>query len=449
MRGRHLVLAVVGAILLSTLPAAHGQSARPSAADRETPKLWRLPNVSHHIPGKKYVSNSSAPTEGPSMKRQPARRSALPQLPSVAYFIQRNVRVAAALESDDSLLQNEDDVLPGFEHLRDVRIDSSNTHDPKSEPATPSQPTADKSPKDTPSAPDSTAPPAESTDISPTDISPTDNVDAGDSKAETVEPNPRSFFDRPGENVPVNQIPRTRSAPKILPATPDQDDGLNGQRLPDAQRPKAKHQTHERAPSPEPQRESESKPVESLDLLAPLTSANDSLIGDDDISESKVDPHLDLLSKNMYPSAKECGKCHEDHYREWSVSAHAYAGVSPMFNKFEQTINDLSKGTMGYFCMRCHAPVAVALCETRDAVLWESIPAANEGVTCIACHRVIERYFKANGERRIETGSIFEPVVAASNQNNLHEILSKKDHYKVKTSPNDKGPGQPIHNDVI
>ena len=79
-----------------------------------------------------------------------------------------------------------------------------------------------------------------------------------------------------------------------------------------------------------------------------------------------VDPHLALFTKNAYPSARECATCHEEIYQQWSISAHAYAAVSPMFNKFEQKIYDLSQGTVGYFCMRCHAPVATSLCLSRD-----------------------------------------------------------------------------------
>ena len=99
--------------------------------------------------------------------------------------------------------------------------------------------------------------------------------------------------------------------------------------------------------------------------------------------------------------------CHEEIYDEWSISAHAYAAVSPMFHKFEQKINDLSQGTVGYFCIRCHAPVATAMCASRAEPLWNLPEVAREGVTCIACHRVQYMYGKTNGERRIEAGRHF------------------------------------------
>ena len=162
-------------------------------------------------------------------------------------------------------------------------------------------------------------------------------------------------------------------------------------------------------------------------------------------SQGPVDPHLELFAKNAYPSARECATCHEDIYHEWSISAHAYAAVSPMFHKFEQKLNDLSQGTVGYFCMRCHAPVATALCASRDEPIWNLPEVAREGITCIACHRVQYIYGKSNGERRIEPGDIFAPVFGGIGGDGVAEVIHRKDQFKVKTSPDEQGPGQDIH----
>ena len=162
-------------------------------------------------------------------------------------------------------------------------------------------------------------------------------------------------------------------------------------------------------------------------------------------SEAGVDPHLELFAKNCYPSARECAKCHEEIYEQWSVSAHAYADVSPMFHKFEQKLNDLSQGTVGYFCMRCHAPVATAMCASRDEPIWNLPEVGREGVTCIACHRVQYMYGKSNGERRIEPGPIFAPVLGGIGGDGVADAIAHKDQFKVKTSPDEKGPGQDIH----
>ena len=174
---------------------------------------------------------------------------------------------------------------------------------------------------------------------------------------------------------------------------------------------------------------------------SPTVSALPAAAGD----SGAVDPHLELFAKNAYPSARECAKCHEEIYQQWSISAHAYANVSPMFHKFEQKLNDLSQGTVGYFCMRCHAPVATAMCIPRDEPLWNLPEVAREGVTCIACHRVQYMYAKSNGERRIEPGPIFAPVFGGVGGDGVAETIHRKDQFKVKTSPHDPGPGQDMH----
>lgn len=155
--------------------------------------------------------------------------------------------------------------------------------------------------------------------------------------------------------------------------------------------------------------------------------------------------HRELFAKNCYPSARECAECHKKTYDEWRISSHAYSHVSPMFHKFEQKLTDLSQGTVGYFCMRCHAPVAVAMGEARHTPIGEMAPVAREGVTCIACHRVNERYAKTNGERRIEPGDIFMPVYGGLDGSGVQTAIADKAKYKVKTSPDEKGAGQPLH----
>ena len=162
-----------------------------------------------------------------------------------------------------------------------------------------------------------------------------------------------------------------------------------------------------------------------------------------------LDPHAELFSKDCYPSATACRKCHEQIYEEWAISSHANAAVSPMFHKFEQKINALAQGTLGYFCMRCHAPVATTMKHPRWASIADGPKVFREGVTCVACHRVIERYAKTNGERRMEPGPLHFPVVGSGDGAGLANALQRQDEFKVKTDPHDTRPGQLIHSRVI
>ena len=160
------------------------------------------------------------------------------------------------------------------------------------------------------------------------------------------------------------------------------------------------------------------------------------------------DPHAKAFSESAYPSAKSCAPCHQQIYNEWAISSHAYASISPMFHKFEQKINDLTHGTIGNFCMRCHASVGSALGEPRYAALWERAPVSREGVTCITCHRIKDEYGKINNsEREIQAGDIHQPMYGPKTGENLHEVIENKSLYKVSTGPSERG--TKIHRDAI
>src|SRR5436190_13055017 len=101
---------------------------------------------------------------------------------------------------------------------------------------------------------------------------------------------------------------------------------------------------------------------------------------------------VDEETLSLYPTAAKCGECHKQIYEEWSSSQHAYASISPMFHKFEQKFQELTQGTVGTFCVRCHQQVGTQLGEAREAPLWARAQISREGVSCITCHRVKEQY---------------------------------------------------------
>ena len=74
-------------------------------------------------------------------------------------------------------------------------------------------------------------------------------------------------------------------------------------------------------------------------------------------------PAVDEETLSLYPTAAQCGECHKQIYEEWSSSQHAYASISPMFHEFEQKFQELTQGTVGTFCVRCHQQVGTQLGE--------------------------------------------------------------------------------------
>jgi nitrate/TMAO reductase-like tetraheme cytochrome c subunit len=158
-------------------------------------------------------------------------------------------------------------------------------------------------------------------------------------------------------------------------------------------------------------------------------------------------PAVDEETLSLYPTAAQCGQCHKQIYDEWSSSNHAYASISPMFHAFEQKFQELTQGTVGTFCVRCHQQVGTQLGENRETPLWARSQISREGVTCITCHRVKEQYGKVNGERRVEPGKITEPIYGSGEKSVLKDILADKETYSVKTSKD--GRGTDIHNGMM
>jgi len=147
--------------------------------------------------------------------------------------------------------------------------------------------------------------------------------------------------------------------------------------------------------------------------------------------EDGADPHANVYQDTPFPSAAACGRCHLQVFQEWSSSNHAYASISPMFHKFEQAVNDLTAGTIGSFCVRCHQQVGTQLGEKRELPLWERSPVAREGITCVTCHRVGQSFFKVNGERHIRPGNVSDPVYGAGVAENLAEVIENRDYYQI------------------
>ena len=158
--------------------------------------------------------------------------------------------------------------------------------------------------------------------------------------------------------------------------------------------------------------------------------------------------HARVFADDSYPSAARCATCHGQIYEEWRASNHAYAGISPMFHKFEQKVTELAP-TIGTFCVRCHMGVGTALNEPREAPLWSRSQVSREGVTCISCHRVSTAYGKVNGERRINPGDIYQPVYGPLGGDGVAEAVKNRTRHRVATSPAEGARAMPIHTQGI
>ena len=153
-----------------------------------------------------------------------------------------------------------------------------------------------------------------------------------------------------------------------------------------------------------------------------------------------ADEHAALFAEDRFPSATTCAPCHADIYREWSVSAHAYAQMSPVFNAMHAKVLKETNGTNGDFCIRCHTPVGMNLREPEFLSNLDRHPTSREGITCIVCHRVDQPYGKISGRLPIVEGSLFEPVFGPNGNEELERAI-ESGRFNLQTDPERAGRG--------
>ncbi|MFZ5895686.1 MAG: multiheme c-type cytochrome [Myxococcota bacterium] len=93
-----------------------------------------------------------------------------------------------------------------------------------------------------------------------------------------------------------------------------------------------------------------------------------------------------VLSAEQLMNPELCRTCHAQQHEEWTHSMHAYASLDPVFLAMNRRGQRETAGALGDFCVRCHAPLAVAVGASSDGLNLESLPAALQGVNCYFCH---------------------------------------------------------------
>ncbi len=193
----------------------------------------------------------------------------------------------------------------------------------------------------------------------------------------------------------------------------------------------------------------------SADDLLSGELSDDDLLSEDDEEAAEVETanidaaaeaHLALFAEERYPSANTCKTCHERHYKEWSVSQHAYAQLSPIYMAMQNRINQLSNGTNGDFCIRCHTQVGMNIGESPYQSNLTRHPTSREGITCVVCHRVNQAYGKVSGRLALVEGNLLTKVFGPTGDKELKRVLDNRDQYRVVTEEGE--PGRQIHTKV-
>ena len=144
-------------------------------------------------------------------------------------------------------------------------------------------------------------------------------------------------------------------------------------------------------------------------------------------------PPLARMSLAQLQDPATCGACHPKQYDEWARSPHAYASLDPVFLAMNKRGQRETNGTLGKFCVQCHAPLATANKLTTDGLNLASLPASMQGVTCYFCHNAASvgaDHFNAN--LTLANDNIMRGSVADARDPGVHAVAYSAAHDSLK-----------------
>ncbi|HEX6241217.1 MAG TPA: multiheme c-type cytochrome [Polyangiales bacterium] len=129
-----------------------------------------------------------------------------------------------------------------------------------------------------------------------------------------------------------------------------------------------------------------------------------------------------LLSREQLMKPETCRPCHQDHYREWASSMHAYASLDPVFIAMNKRGQRETDGAMGDFCVRCHAPMALREGATTDGLNLDELPQELKGVTCYFCHAAVRHEALSNNGVVLEEDGVMRGPYRSAVDPGVHGV---------------------------
>src|SRR5689334_3928162 len=86
------------------------------------------------------------------------------------------------------------------------------------------------------------------------------------------------------------------------------------------------------------------------------------------------------LTGEQLRDPQTCKDCHQDQFADWAGSMHAYSSKDPVFIAMNKRGQRETNGALGTFCVKCHAPLAVATGATTDGLNLDQLPDSMKGV---------------------------------------------------------------------
>ena len=147
----------------------------------------------------------------------------------------------------------------------------------------------------------------------------------------------------------------------------------------------------------------------------------------------------DRLSREEMLDPEACKDCHPAQFEEWQSSMHAYAADDPIFLALNELGQEETAGELGDFCVKCHAPMALAEGATTDGLNLAEVPQHLKGITCFFCHTVDAVEGEHNNPLRLaddlvmrgEYGDPIESNAHGSAYSPLHDLNNVSESSKL------------------
>ncbi len=140
-------------------------------------------------------------------------------------------------------------------------------------------------------------------------------------------------------------------------------------------------------------------------------------------------------------SAMNCANCHayygEEHnepFSMWSTTLMGQAARDPIFYACLAIANQ-DAAFAGQFCLRCHTPAGFTAGRTADPTGASLAGADFEGVSCSACHRMVDPVYEA-GVNPVQDQSILNALAGAGNL----PVNPHSGHYVLDPQDRRRGP---------
>ncbi len=123
------------------------------------------------------------------------------------------------------------------------------------------------------------------------------------------------------------------------------------------------------------------------------------------LATTRVDGVKDApIAPEALAGSRSCGTagCHEEITHEWEPSAHRYAARSMFFQAIQGAMAQNNGPESTRYCAGCHDPIA--LFSGSKNIYDEDLtsPGADEALSCVVCHSIVETDVKGNAAYVIE-----------------------------------------------